>query len=149
MKIILRKFNVWNKNNLNLQNKVMFWVLVTHSFARRSWRARFLFWSCVLSSVQKMRIPVGLWIRSTAVSTLLTFCPVGQSWKGRCLQRYLFPFSFWRENESHGELIVWWWNVSPSFPVAYLQHLQILLLWVHILLDQSPPQLHQPSLHEA
>ena len=45
----------------------------TCSFARRSWRARVLFLSCVLSSVQKMRIPVGLRKRSTAVSTLLTF----------------------------------------------------------------------------
>mmetsp|Transcript_3698 Transcript_3698/g.12939 ORF Transcript_3698/g.12939 Transcript_3698/m.12939 type:complete len:213 (+) Transcript_3698:960-1598(+) len=31
--------------------------------------------SCVRSSVQKMRIPVGLCCRSTAVSTLFTFCP--------------------------------------------------------------------------
>lgn len=46
-----------------------------HSFARSNWRARFLFLSWVLSSVQNIRMPVGLWTRSTAVSTLLTFWP--------------------------------------------------------------------------
>mmetsp|Transcript_31469 Transcript_31469/g.68796 ORF Transcript_31469/g.68796 Transcript_31469/m.68796 type:complete len:259 (+) Transcript_31469:753-1529(+) len=37
--------------------------------------ARILFFSCERSSVQKTRMPVGLWIRSIAVSTLFTFCP--------------------------------------------------------------------------
>ncbi len=36
-------------------------------------RSRFFIW--LRSSVQKMRMPVGLCIRSTAVSTLFTFCP--------------------------------------------------------------------------
>ena len=49
--------------------------VVTYNFARNNCIARFLFLSCVLSSVQKMRIPVGLWVRSTAVSTLFTFWP--------------------------------------------------------------------------
>ena len=37
--------------------------------------ARMRFFSCERSSVQKMRMPVGLCTRSTAVSTLFTFCP--------------------------------------------------------------------------
>ena len=73
---------------------------IAHNFALNNWKARSLFLSWVLSSVQKMRIPVGLWTRSTAVSTLLTFWPAWWSRKRNDLMRFFIPFFFPPENEA-------------------------------------------------
>lgn len=78
-----------------------------HSFALNNWKARSLFRSWVLSSVQKMRIPVGLWTRSTAVSTLLTFWPARCSSTRNDLMKifhsFYFHFSFFLQKMKHGK----------------------------------------------
>ena len=41
--------------------------------------------TCERSWVTNRRIPVGLWVRSTAVSTLLTFCPPAPPERAVCI----------------------------------------------------------------
>ena len=81
---------------------------IAHNFALNNWKARSLFLSWVLSSVQKMRIPVGLWTRSTAVSTLLTFWPAWWSRKRNDLMRIFHSFFFSSRKWSMEKQITIW-----------------------------------------
>ena len=81
---------------------------IAHNFALNNWKARSLFLSWVLSSVQKMRIPVGLWTRSTAVSTLLTFWPAWWSHKRNDLMRIFHSFFFSSRKWSMEKQITIW-----------------------------------------
>ena len=117
---------------------------IAHNFALNNWKARSLFLSWVLSSVQKMRIPVGLWTRSTAVSTLLTFWPAWWSHKRNDLMRIFHSF-FFLQKMKHGKanhyMNIYFFNFADS----YLLHPQTSLLLVQYLLGRSPPQRHPPK----